>query len=155
MRNGFICGFTLTIVVSSSCRNFRDKNLHGPHPSSTSDTSPLVGRAPTLLSACLLADISPVLCKSSEYTSFLRILSSPELLLTNARFIWGGILMCTAACNSFTGLMIQRFFLGVAEAAVAPGFALLTGMFYTRKEQPLRYDRPDPPSFLVQGPDST
>lgn len=34
--------------------------------------------------------------------------------------------------------MIQRFFLGAAEAAVAPGFSLVTGMFYTRKEQPIR-----------------
>lgn len=52
--------------------------------------------------------------------------------------IWGGILMCMAACKTFTHLMVVRFFLGVAEAAVAPGFSLITGMFYTRKEQPLR-----------------
>ncbi|KAJ5281964.1 hypothetical protein N7478_007336 [Penicillium angulare] len=53
-------------------------------------------------------------------------------------FIWGGILMCHAACTNFTGLMIARFFLGVGEAAIAPGFTLLTGMFYTRAEQPVR-----------------
>ncbi|KAJ5618504.1 Major facilitator superfamily domain general substrate transporter [Penicillium herquei] len=53
-------------------------------------------------------------------------------------FLWGGILMCHAACTSFTGLMIARFFLGVGEAAIAPGFTLLTGMFYTRAEQPVR-----------------
>lgn len=35
--------------------------------------------------------------------------------------------------------MVARFFLGVGEAAVAPGFTLLTGMFYTRAEQPVRY----------------
>jgi len=46
--------------------------------------------------------------------------------------------MCTAGCTSFAGLMVQRFFLGVAEAAVAPGFSLITGMFYLRKEQPIR-----------------
>jgi tetrahydromethanopterin S-methyltransferase subunit F len=46
--------------------------------------------------------------------------------------------MCHAACESFAGLMTVRFFLGVGEAALAPGFALITGMFYTRKEQPLR-----------------
>jgi MFS family permease len=54
------------------------------------------------------------------------------------RFFWGGILMCHGAVNSFGGLMATRFFLGVGEAAVAPGFALITSMFYTRKEQPLR-----------------
>ncbi|RMZ79847.1 hypothetical protein DV737_g3266, partial [Chaetothyriales sp. CBS 132003] len=53
-------------------------------------------------------------------------------------FLWGGILMCHAACTDFAGLVTVRFFLGVGEAAVAPGFALITGMFYTRQEQPLR-----------------
>ncbi|RMD40597.1 hypothetical protein DV735_g4535, partial [Chaetothyriales sp. CBS 134920] len=53
-------------------------------------------------------------------------------------FLWGGVLMCHAACQNFIGLLLTRFFLGVGEAAVAPGFALITGMFYTRKEQPMR-----------------
>ncbi|KAJ5219563.1 hypothetical protein N7468_008767 [Penicillium chermesinum] len=53
-------------------------------------------------------------------------------------FLWGGILMCHAACTNFAGLMVARFFLGVGEAAIAPGFTLLTGMFYKREEQPLR-----------------
>ncbi|KAJ5886987.1 uncharacterized protein N7473_009661 [Penicillium subrubescens] len=47
--------------------------------------------------------------------------------------------MCHAACDNFTGLMITRFLLGAFEAAVAPGFSLVTGMWYTRREQPLRY----------------
>ncbi|KAL2430458.1 putative transporter [Exophiala dermatitidis] len=53
-------------------------------------------------------------------------------------FIWGDILMCHGACQGFASLMAARFFLGVAEAALAPGFALITSMFYTRKEQPIR-----------------
>lgn len=47
--------------------------------------------------------------------------------------------MCHAACNNFVGLLVARFFLGVTEAAVAPGFSMLTGMFYTRREQPFRH----------------
>lgn len=35
--------------------------------------------------------------------------------------------------------MITRFLLGAFEAAVAPGFSLVTGMWYTRREQPFRY----------------
>ncbi|KAJ5159382.1 uncharacterized protein N7482_006386 [Penicillium canariense] len=58
--------------------------------------------------------------------------------LSLAVFLWGGILMCHAACTSFSGLMAARFFLGVGEASVAPGFALITGMFYKREEQPAR-----------------
>ncbi|KAJ5683245.1 hypothetical protein N7462_006410 [Penicillium macrosclerotiorum] len=54
------------------------------------------------------------------------------------RFLWGGILMCHAACQNFAGLITARFFLGVGEAAVAPGFGLITGMFYKREEQPSR-----------------
>ncbi|KAL5352955.1 hypothetical protein V496_08334 [Pseudogymnoascus sp. VKM F-4515 (FW-2607)] len=58
--------------------------------------------------------------------------------LSIAVVLWGSILMTTAGCTSFGGLMAQRFFLGVAEAAIAPGFSLITGMFYLRKEQPIR-----------------
>ncbi|CAG8143216.1 unnamed protein product [Penicillium salamii] len=54
-------------------------------------------------------------------------------------FVWAAILMCHAACRSFTGLMITRFFLGAFEASIAPGFSLITGMWYTRRQQPLRY----------------
>ncbi|EEA23287.1 hypothetical protein TMatcc_002144 [Talaromyces marneffei ATCC 18224] len=58
--------------------------------------------------------------------------------LSASVFIWGGVLMCHAACKNFGGLMAARFFLGVGEAAIAPGFALLIGMFYKREEQPMR-----------------
>ncbi|CAG7954690.1 unnamed protein product [Penicillium olsonii] len=55
-----------------------------------------------------------------------------------AAFVWGGCLMVHAACINWGGLMAARFFLGVGEASIAPGFALITGMFYTREEQPAR-----------------
>ncbi|GMF66755.1 unnamed protein product [Aspergillus oryzae] len=49
-------------------------------------------------------------------------------LLTAHRLVWGGVLMCHAAAKNFGGLMAARFFLGVGEAAIAPGFALITGI---------------------------
>ncbi|EXJ86629.1 hypothetical protein A1O3_03582 [Capronia epimyces CBS 606.96] len=52
--------------------------------------------------------------------------------------LWGAVLMTHAATRSFGGLLTARFFLGVTEAAVAPGFSLITGMFYKRREQPSR-----------------
>ncbi|KAL3444540.1 major facilitator superfamily domain-containing protein [Aspergillus insuetus] len=52
--------------------------------------------------------------------------------------LWGATLMCHAACYNFTGLMIARFFLGLTEAAISPGFTLIVGMFYRRHEQPAR-----------------
>ncbi|KAK1149736.1 hypothetical protein N8T08_005290 [Aspergillus melleus] len=53
-------------------------------------------------------------------------------------FLWGGFLLCHAAAKNFSGLMAARFFLGLGEAAIAPGFSLITGMFYKREEQPAR-----------------
>ncbi|OJJ52430.1 hypothetical protein ASPSYDRAFT_164820 [Aspergillus sydowii CBS 593.65] len=53
-------------------------------------------------------------------------------------FLWGGILMCHAASKDFATLATARFFLGVAEAAVVPGFSLITGIFYKKEEQPIR-----------------
>jgi ACS family allantoate permease-like MFS transporter len=44
--------------------------------------------------------------------------------------------LCTfAAVSDFAGGIAVRFFLGVTEAAVTPGFALLTSQWYTKKEQ--------------------
>ncbi|CDM38220.1 hypothetical protein DTO013E5_8654 [Penicillium roqueforti] len=58
--------------------------------------------------------------------------------LSCAVCVWGGCVMCHAACTNWAGLMAARFFLGIGEASIAPGFALITGMFYTRAEQPAR-----------------
>lgn len=48
---------------------------------------------------------------------------------------WGLVLCCMAACNNFASAMAVRFFLGVFEAAVSPGFALFTSQWWTIKEQ--------------------
>jgi len=34
--------------------------------------------------------------------------------------------------------MVVRFFLGATEASLSPGFTLITSLWYTRSEQPLR-----------------
>lgn len=52
--------------------------------------------------------------------------------------MWGLILCCMAATKNFAGAMTVRFFLGVFEAAVTPGFALFTSQWYTIKEQGAR-----------------
>lgn len=48
---------------------------------------------------------------------------------------WASILMITAACDSFVGLATLRFFLGVFEATISPGFVAITGIWWTRQEQ--------------------
>jgi ACS family allantoate permease-like MFS transporter len=51
---------------------------------------------------------------------------------------WGTVLSLFAACSNFGGAVAVRFFLGVAESAVTPGFALITSQWYTKREQGLR-----------------
>ena len=50
--------------------------------------------------------------------------------------IWGLILSCFAAAKNYPGAIAIRFFLGVFEAAVTPGFALLTSQVYTYYHHP-------------------
>ena len=52
--------------------------------------------------------------------------------------MWGATLACFAAVSNFSGAVAVRFFLGVFEAAVTPGFALFTSQWYTKKEQGAR-----------------
>jgi hypothetical protein len=49
--------------------------------------------------------------------------------------MWGVTLACFAGVTNFAGAVAIRFFLGVFEAAVTPGFALLTSQWYTKEEQ--------------------
>nr|XP_018999807.1 uncharacterized protein I203_07693 [Kwoniella mangroviensis CBS 8507]OCF63268.1 hypothetical protein I203_07693 [Kwoniella mangroviensis CBS 8507] len=53
-------------------------------------------------------------------------------------FIWGGILMCSAATQKFADIAAVRFFQGVFESALTPAYIIVTGMWYTRREQPFR-----------------
>ncbi|CAG9948560.1 unnamed protein product [Clonostachys rosea f. rosea IK726] len=53
--------------------------------------------------------------------------------------IWGVALILTTVCFNTSGLLANRFFLGVAEAAVAPGLSIIISMWYKRSEQPLRH----------------
>ncbi|KAM0549175.1 hypothetical protein ACHAPJ_009484 [Fusarium lateritium] len=59
-------------------------------------------------------------------------------VLAITMFIWGAILMCTALCQNTSGLLATRFFLGAAEAGMAPGLSMIIAMWYKRSEQPLR-----------------
>lgn len=50
----------------------------------------------------------------------------------------GVFLMIQAACNSFETLAVLRALGGAAEACSDPAFMLITSMWYTRREQPVR-----------------
>ncbi|KAL3477666.1 major facilitator superfamily domain-containing protein [Aspergillus californicus] len=50
-------------------------------------------------------------------------------------FLWGVVIMCSAASTNFPGLMVVRFLLGVFESCVQPAFIIMTAMWFTREEQ--------------------
>lgn len=52
--------------------------------------------------------------------------------------MWGITLCLFATVKNFAGAVAVRFFLGLFEAAVTPGFALFTSQWYTKREQGLR-----------------
>ncbi|RVX66506.1 hypothetical protein B0A52_09791 [Exophiala mesophila] len=73
------------------------------------------------------------------FTGYLMVRLPIAKLLVGTFFIWAVLIGCHAATKNFTGIMVVRFFLGAAEAAAIPGFSLMTGMWYKRKEHPLRH----------------
>ncbi|TVY82281.1 putative transporter [Lachnellula suecica] len=52
--------------------------------------------------------------------------------------VWGVVCMLQATVFNFSGFFAVRFFLGLVEACISPAWVLLTSMFWTREEQPLR-----------------
>jgi len=68
---------------------------------------------------------TPATSAISEYSSFNVIM-------------WGLTLCCMAATSNFAGAVAVRFFLGLFEAAVTPGFALFSSQWYTVAEQSWR-----------------
>ncbi|KAH7129824.1 putative allantoate permease [Dactylonectria estremocensis] len=59
-------------------------------------------------------------------------------LLFAVQLIWGVILIATGFANNFPTLIALRVLLGALEAPIVPGNFLILGMWYTRREQPIR-----------------
>lgn len=51
---------------------------------------------------------------------------------------WAVLLMCTAGTQNFAGLAAVRFIMGMLEACVFPISSILTVMWYSNKQQPIR-----------------
>lgn len=52
--------------------------------------------------------------------------------------LWGILLMLQAVARNFTTLAVLRGLSGAAEACGDPAFMLITSMWYTRREQPIK-----------------
>jgi len=69
---------------------------------------------------------------------FLNKVGKPALYLPTVMIVWGAISCCTAAAQSFGGLVAIRFCLGFIEAAYFPGCLFYLSCWYTRKELAFR-----------------
>ncbi|KAF9349899.1 hypothetical protein BGX26_011863 [Mortierella sp. AD094] len=63
---------------------------------------------------------------------------TPRVWLPASMFIWGCITFLLAWAQGLHMLLIGRFFLGIAEAALIPGVLVYISMFYKRSEQTFR-----------------
>jgi len=57
----------------------------------------------------------------------------PSLLIA-----WGVVSMCTGFVKSYTGLLVARFFLGLAEGGLLGGMLVYLSMFYRRHQMMFR-----------------
>ena len=69
---------------------------------------------------------------------FLNKFGRPAIYLPSCMVVWGLISACTAAVQSFGGLVAVRFCLGFVEAAYFPGVLFFLSSWYTRKELAVR-----------------
>ncbi|CAL5867356.1 uncharacterized protein PFLUO_LOCUS1572 [Penicillium psychrofluorescens] len=58
--------------------------------------------------------------------------------LAVSTLLWGIMLSCMTAADSFGSLLACRLLLGLFEAGIAPAFIAVTQMWYRRREQPVR-----------------
>lgn len=75
----------------------------------------------------------------AEYPAAFLIQRLPVAKFLSACLLgWAIILMCTAATQNFAGLATVRFFMGMLESVVFPICSILTVMWWTTDEQPIR-----------------
>lgn len=74
-----------------------------------------------------------------EYPAALLIQRLPVAKLYAACIMgWAIVLLCTAAAQNFAGLASVRFIMGALESVVFPISSIITVMWWTTKEQPIR-----------------
>ncbi|KFY18486.1 hypothetical protein V493_08571, partial [Pseudogymnoascus sp. VKM F-4281 (FW-2241)] len=87
----------------------------------------------------LIGSISPIAQLAWQPFSAWLIVKVPHRTLMPILILgWGIAETCMAACDTFSGLIACRFFLGLFEAGCMPLFAIITSQWYRRVEQPFR-----------------
>jgi len=65
-------------------------------------------------------------------------LTTPRFWLPTITLTWGVVCTLMGLTQSFSGLLVARFFLGVAESGFFPGAAFYLSMWYKRNESHYR-----------------
>lgn len=63
----------------------------------------------------------------------------PHVWLSVCMFMFGLVSICQGLVQSYEGLLVTRFFLGLFETGMFPGCFYLIGMWYRRHEAQRRY----------------
>jgi MFS family permease len=79
----------------------------------------LVGTYPMMVSMSFLVERTIAYPKQYLSQRF-----STSRVIAIAVFLWGVVLMATAGCTNYAGIVVQRFFLGFLESTVAPAFTV-------------------------------
>ncbi|KAL2129463.1 hypothetical protein VTI74DRAFT_7784 [Chaetomium olivicolor] len=72
------------------------------------------------------------------FSSILIVKVRHRILMPTMVLGWGLAQIWMPACHNFTGLLANRFFLGLFEAGCLPLFSIITAQWYRRSEQPVR-----------------
>ncbi|KAH8657545.1 major facilitator superfamily domain-containing protein [Tricladium varicosporioides] len=65
-------------------------------------------------------------------------LTRPSIYLPSCMLVWGVVSGCSGAVQNYAGLVVCRFFLGIAEAPFFAGTAFLFSAWYTQRELGVR-----------------
>ncbi|KAL4808288.1 major facilitator superfamily domain-containing protein [Aspergillus unguis] len=77
---------------------------------------------------------------AASYPAALLLVRFPVgKMIATSIIVWGAVLMLTSTAFNDRGLIAVRFFLGLTEAAIAPGLSIVVSMWYKRSEQPFRH----------------
>lgn len=63
----------------------------------------------------------------------------PHVWLSGCMFLFGLVTICQGLVQNYHGLLVTRFFLGLAESGMFPGSFYLIGMWYKRSEAQRRF----------------
>lgn len=107
-------------AIAQARLNKLEQNLH------------LVGSQYNVCISILFVGYTLVQIPSNMAMSTTRV--RPSLWMCSWMMAWAVLSACTALAKDYTGLVVTRFLLGIAEAPFYPGAIYLLSLFYTRRE---------------------